>query len=316
MKFPDTNSDLNKMLTVIRTDGKVPLDQWSLHEPSPEALGLVVDNGFAVRPSDVILHDLHHIQGRAAVNRGNAKVRVFDAVDSTNSAMSRQAKEHDVVDHLYLAEFQNAGRGRRGKIWLGDYGRNIAMTVGCGFQCPMSDLGGLSCVAGLALVQVLEVLGIDAQLKWPNDVWVKDRKLAGILVELLQTPRGVVALIGIGLNVNISAQRIAEIDQDVTSLHGLNKEIGRDELVIQIFTSLLKNVDMFRERGFSPFISAFDAVHRLHNQPALMSAGTAIREGIVKGVDGNGALLFEDSGGISSVVSGEVSMRPAFLSKS
>jgi BirA family biotin operon repressor/biotin-[acetyl-CoA-carboxylase] ligase len=229
--------------------------------------------------------------------------------------MVQAAHQHSVHRHLYVAEFQSAGRGRRGRDWYGDFGRNLAMTVG--YQCSrgLAELGGLSCVVGLALIQVLEQLGISAQVKWPNDIWVANRKLAGILVELVQSQEGVTAVVGIGINVNLGADQRHQIDQATTSLKELGCTVERDELVVRVYKTLQENFAVFEVDGFRTFIPAFNAVHRLHNQQAILYLGEAQRTGVIRGVDQNGGILFDEAGAISTIVGGEVSLRPNFSSK-
>jgi BirA family biotin operon repressor/biotin-[acetyl-CoA-carboxylase] ligase len=194
---------------------------------------------------------------------------------------------------------------------LGDYGRNIAMTMGIEFPLSLNALGGLSSVVGLALLQALELEGVDAQLKWPNDVWVKEQKLAGILVELVPTKTGTLAVVGIGVNVDLTNAQASKIDQSVTSLRRLGASISRDDLVVAVCTSLLKNFDVYSRDGFAPFLEAFDSAHCLQDQAAILVLGGESQEGIVRGVDITGGLRFEQNGVTRVVTSGEVSLRPA-----
>ena len=307
-----SQSQLVSLLGEIRQRGRVPKHRWPKDGTSVSVLGLEVDGDDIVLPKDVRLHLDSYIRENVC-NLGSGVVfSLFDTIDSTNTAMTESAGDASVKDHLFVTEYQSAGRGRRGKVWLGDYGRNIAMTLGHGMDCKMSELGGLSCVVGLALIQSLEEYGFDAELKWPNDVWVNDHKLAGVLVELIQNSSRVCAVIGIGMNVNLSAERVAEIDQDVTSLRALGLETSRDDLVIAIYTNLARNLNVFEANGFAPFVEAFDSVHRLHNHPAVLRISGSERAGFVRGIDLSGGLIFEENSGTTIVSGGEVSLRPSF----
>ena len=288
---------------------------WPKDVLAPEQLGLKIQGAFISMPGTVRLYDEADLDAQLKQVDAGATLRLFDMVDSTNTVMAKEAQTQDVDKHIYVAEFQTAGRGRRGRDWVGDFGRNVAMTVGFSFQRQLADLGGLSCVVGLALIQVLENLGVRAQLKWPNDVWVDDKKLAGILVELMQTPRGTSAVIGIGINVDLSPEQMSKIDQEVIWLRRFDVAISRQDLVVEIYQYVLANVDLFAREGFARFIPAFDAVHRLHDGPAVLLAGRAIQEGVVRGVDHDGALLFEKNGIISRITGGEVSLRPSNFGK-
>ena len=316
MTMPDTA--LTKALQRVRENGYVLFQDWPRDVASASELGLVKEDGVVRLPTDVRLHDLDSIRKGLP---DQLSVQLYDYIDSTNSAMLRRHEDrrHEdrrhlqagAANHLILTEFQSAGRGRRGKVWLGDYGRNIAMTLGIELQTNLNALGGLSSVVGLALLQALELEGVDAQLKWPNDVWVKEQKLAGILVELLPTKTGTLAVVGIGINADLTNAQASKIDQSVTSLRRLGASISRDDLVVAVCTSLLKNFDVYSRDGFAPFLEAFDSAHRLQDQAAILVLGGESQEGIVRGVDITGGLRFEQNGVTRVVSSGEVSLRPA-----
>ena len=309
------STEWQSTLRTFRRTGRVARADWPKDVLAPEQLGLKIQGAFISMPGTVRLYDEADLDAQLKQVDAGATLRLFDMVDSTNTVMAKEAQTQDVDKHIYVAEFQTAGRGRRGRDWVGDFGRNVAMTVGFSFQRQLADLGGLSCVVGLALIQVLENLGVRAQLKWPNDVWVDDKKLAGILVELMQTPRGTSAVIGIGINVDLSPEQMSKIDQEVIWLRRFDVAISRQDLVVEIYQYVLANVDLFAREGFARFIPAFDAVHRLHDGPAVLLAGRAIQEGVVRGVDHDGALLFEKNGIISRITGGEVSLRPSNFGK-
>ena len=321
MTMPDTA--LTKALQRVRENGYVLLQDWPRDVASASELGLVKEDGVVRLPTDVRLHDLDSIRKGLP---DQLSVQLYDYIDSTNSAMLRrhEVRRHEdrrhedrrhlqagAANHLILTEFQSAGRGRRGKVWLGDYGRNIAMTLGIELQTNLNALGGLSSVVGLALLQALELEGVHAQLKWPNDVWVKEQKLAGILVELLPTKTGTLAVVGIGINADLTNAQASKIDQSVTSLRRLGASISRDDLVVAVCTSLLENFDVYSRDGFAPFLEAFDSAHCLHDQAAILVLGGESQGGIVRGVDITGGLRFEQNGVTRVVSSGEVSLRPA-----
>lgn len=313
-KEPEANGIVS--LTTLRSEGRIALDQWPDATIAPQALGLDVVAGYAYLPADVQLHDAAYLQSKIAALRPTAVLSLYDVIGSTNTAMMQLALHHRVAGCVLLAEYQSAGKGRRGKVWVGDFARNIAMTVGYDFQCGLNELGGLSCVVGLAMLQVLEQNGISAQLKWPNDIWVNERKLVGILVELLPARGGVTAIVGIGLNVDLSATQQQAVDQAVTSVRQLGVATSRDDLVIGMFHCIMQCFELFDRQGFAPFVSAFNAAHRLHDQPAIVRVGATTREGLVRGVDRNGALLFEQDGHIVPLSGGEVSLRPGKITKS
>ncbi len=306
MTIPEPS--LNNALQQVREAGYVLSDDWPQQGITARELGLNEDEGSVQLPADVQLHDLDYLQNSLP---DQLSVQLLDYIDSTNSELIRRNAKSGSAGHLILTEYQSAGRGRRGKVWLGDYGRNIAMTLGIEFPLTLNALGGLSSVAGLALLQALELEGVDAQLKWPNDVWVKEQKLAGILIELVPTKTGTLAVVGIGVNVDLTNVQASKIDQSVTSLRRLGASISRDDLVVAACTNLLENFDVYSRYGFAPFLKAFDSAHCLQDQAAiLVSGGESQEEGVIRGVDISGGLRFERNGETRVVTSGEVSLRP------
>ena len=298
---------LTNALLKVREAGYVLSEDWPRHGVTAQELGLHEDAGTVRLPADVQLHDLRYIQNSLPQQ---LSVQLLDYTDSTNSEMMRRRTKFGGADQLILTEYQSAGRGRRGKVWLGDYGRNIAMTLGIEFPLNLNALGGLSSVVGLALLQALELEGVDAQLKWPNDVWVKEQKLAGILVELVPTKIGTLAIVGIGINVDLTNVQASKIDQSVTTLRRLGALISRDDLVVAVHASLLKNFEVYFSEGFAPFLDAFNSAHCLQDRAAILVLGTESQQGIVRGIDITGGLRFEQNGATRIVTSGEVSLRP------
>ncbi len=124
---------------------------------------------------------------------------VDQEIASTNAALANRAAHENIDGVVCLAERQTAGRGRRGREWLSPFGRNIALSVGIAIDRPATRLGGLSLAIGLATIDgITRVTHCELALKWPNDVLLDGRKLAGILAQ--RSPSGPV-VVGIGLNV-------------------------------------------------------------------------------------------------------------------
>ena len=114
-----------------------------------------------------------------------AQLELLQETASTNAYAMAQTQDKSRTDRLHgyvcLAEYQSAGRGRRGRSWCSPYGSNIYLTAVAEFESGASALEGLSLVVGIALVRALRLCGVEsAQLKWPNDVLVQGKKLAGI----------------------------------------------------------------------------------------------------------------------------------------
>ncbi len=237
------------------------------------------------------------------------KVVRFDSIDSTNTFLLDQPET--VHQHLCIAEHQSGGRGRRNRQWQSPYGRNLAMSLGFGFDKTLNELGGLSSVVGVALVEALRNLGAkNVALKWPNDVLVGDQKLCGILIELRMRGMKSEAVVGIGVNVNLTEHDKAAIDQPVTDLRSLGIQENRSELVIALMGAVHDAIARFAQEGFAGFVERFNELHLYHEQVCRVLSGEESIEGSVVGVAENGALMLKVGSAIEHFHGGEVSLRP------
>ena len=154
---------------------------------------------------------------------------MLDEVGSTNDWLIQQCRQGSALPLACFAESQTQGRGRRGKQWLQVSGSNIAMSVALPFGFERTELVNLPLLIALSIIYALERLGITGcQIKWPNDILVDGRKLAGVLIETVMLPAKVNAvgsdcpayadwavIIGIGLNYDMSLMAGAESTEEV-----------------------------------------------------------------------------------------------------
>lgn len=216
--------------------------------------------------------------------------------------------------HSCFAEYQTAGRGRRGKKWVSPYGSHLYTSTYWSLDAGIQAASGLSLVIGIAVARTLTELGIaNTQLKWPNDVYVDGKKIAGVLVEIIATAGGECHLvIGLGLNVNMPLQAGLEIDQAWTDINQqLPHLLDRNELATRYLTHLIKILTDFEQFGFGHFVEEWNNCDAFKNCPVLVSVGNKKKYGIAKGIDQSGALLLEINGIISPQIGGEVSLRRA-----
>jgi BirA family biotin operon repressor/biotin-[acetyl-CoA-carboxylase] ligase len=230
--------------------------------------------------------------------------------DSTNARLLARAETGAGSGTVVVAENQTAGRGRQGRTWHSAPGDSLTFSLLWRFV-PRTSPAGLSLVAGLAVADALEKVGAGntapVRLKWPNDLLKDGRKLGGILVELVPgAPHA--AVIGIGLNLRLPAAMPDQLRQQSASL---DIDCDPNALLAAVLTELRLVLDAFAASGFAPLRSAWSARHAFENAPVrLISDFAPPREGICRGVDGDGALLFEEAGRIERILSGEVSLRP------
>ncbi|NQZ94239.1 MAG: bifunctional biotin--[acetyl-CoA-carboxylase] ligase/biotin operon repressor BirA [Moritella sp.] len=216
--------------------------------------------------------------------------------------------------HSCFAEYQTAGRGRRGKKWVSPYGSHLYTSTYWSLDAGIQAASGLSLVIGIAVARTLTDLGIaNTQLKWPNDVYVDGQKIAGVLVEIIATAGGECHLvIGLGLNVNMPLQAGLEIDQAWTDINQqLPHAIDRNALASRYLTHLIKVLTDFESFGFGHFVEEWNCCDAFRDCAVVLTIGNKQKYGIAKGIDHSGALLLEIDGVISPFVGGEVSLRRA-----
>ena len=213
---------------------------------------------------------------------------------------------------LIAAEAQTAGHGRAGRRWHSAPGDSLCFSLAWRFRGPLARLSGLSLAVGVAVAEVLRAQGAAVQLKWPNDLLLKDAKLGGILVETVPAT-GVTALwavIGVGLNVHPNAQRDAGLADAAASLS--EAVIDRNALLASLADALYKALDLFDSDGLLPFTAPWLMLHAHQNcEVSLIEQGRLLNAGIARGIDEGGRLLLDTATGAVAVTAGDVSLRGA-----
>jgi BirA family biotin operon repressor/biotin-[acetyl-CoA-carboxylase] ligase len=279
------------------------------------ALGLSIqsspDSGYRIKGGLDLLDGYLISKELASLNYD--RVEVLETVDSTNRVA--QALMSDGYRQVLVAsEYQEAGRGRRGRQWVSPYAANLYLSLGYRSKGGAAPLQGLSLVVGLAVQQALSSLGVSGvQLKWPNDLLLEKRKLGGVLIELSGDLSGECSVvIGVGLNVKMPGSVHSSIDQQWADLgKHMSGPLNRSRLLIEIVKTLTPLMKEFGSKGFSEFIDQWQAVHAFQNQPVKLLMGHAEVEGICRGVDEQGEVLVEVGGCLNNYSAGEISLRGA-----
>jgi BirA family biotin operon repressor/biotin-[acetyl-CoA-carboxylase] ligase len=228
-------------------------------------------------------------------------VEVLPEVDSTNTELMRRARAGRLEPVLLVAEAQTAGRGRLGRTWHSGAPGDV-LTFSLGLPLRMADWSGLSLAVGVGVAQSLHP---DLQLKWPNDVWWQDRKLAGILIETTQVGEERYAVIGVG--INITPRESAGLNTAPAWLRELAPLVDAPAALLRVAPALVQAVQRFEIQGWTPFLSAYAARDALAGRDVQLSDGS---QGQARGVDEHGALLVHTSSGLKKISSAEVSVRP------
>lgn len=240
-----------------------------------------------------------------------ADIEILPEVDSTNNYLATRALEGARDGHACLAEYQSAGRGRRGRSWVSPFGANIYLSVLRYFGALPDGPQGLSLAVGVATASALASVGIsDVGLKWPNDLLWKNRKLGGILLELVGEPGGHwQVVVGLGLNVNLPSESAKFIDQPWVDLKTMRGEIDRNRVAGRILRYLLLELERFSQHGFAPFRSLWESHDVARDRPVVIKDLHRETRGLARGVDDTGALLLSVDGQVRRILSGDLSLR-------
>lgn len=239
------------------------------------------------------------------------RVTVLPVVDSTNQYLMDRIEQLHSGDTC-VAEYQQAGRGRRGRQWFSPFGSNLYLSMYWRLEQGPAAAIGLSLVIGIVMAEVLNQLGsTDIKVKWPNDLYLKDRKLAGILVELTgKTGEAANVVIGAGINLSMRDPDSSVVNQQWANLTEEKSDISRNQIVASLVSTLHKTLVEFETQGLAPFISRWRKLDNFLNRPVKLLIGEQDIYGIARGIDQQGALLLEQDGVLKAYIGGEISLRP------
>ncbi len=225
---------------------------------------------------------------------------------STNDELRLLAEAGTEEGLVLLAENQTAGRGRRGAAWFSSPGESLAFSVLLRPEEPKAWWPRLALATGLAVAEALESFGLEAGIKWPNDIWIRQRKVAGILVESGKD----FVIIGIGLNINTLAFP-PEIAEAATSLH---LEVGRPFLRPDVLGVILHCLSSRRFQIGSEFGALLDAVRLrcvLTGHRVSLLSSNSLKIGWVEGISSAGELILRTQSGIERLIQAdEIRLQP------
>ena len=238
-------------------------------------------------------------------------VEVVAEIDSTSSELMRRARDGRSSPVLLVAERQTAGRGRMGRPWQSAQapGDPASLTFSLGLPLLPRDWSGLSLAVGVSVAQSLDPSKAGGiSLKWPNDLWVEDRKLGGILIETALPQNGTAErYLVIGIGLNIWPREATGLSTAPAWIQQWRPRATAPGLLREIVVPLVDDVMLFGERGFVPFAERFAARDILRGREVQLSDGTV---GRCEGVGWGGELLVRTASGMKTITSAEVSVRP------
>ncbi len=250
--------------------------------------------------------------------RRRAQLRTLELkfeVDSTNTRLLAAAPPPLGLADVCLSELQHAGRGRRGRRWIAPFGAGVTLSVAWTFGDGASTLAALSLAVGVAVSRALVRAGArGVTLKWPNDIWLGDCKIGGVLIELRAEASGPAhVVIGVGVNVDLPVAARREIEADGARVAAVADACGatpsRNLIAGAILDELLSMLEQFEREGFAAFRDAWTSLDALSGRPARVLLGGAAISGTARGVDQEGALLLDTGDRVQRFMSGEASLR-------
>ena len=230
---------------------------------------------------------------------------LYEELESTNDYLIEFANLNEYC--LCVAESQTKGRGRNLKRWQSPKYENIYMSLSFSSNHQLKNFSSFSLVSALAVHNVLMRQNIFTEIKWPNDIFLNEKKIGGILIETLS--RGEENLIVVGIGLNIFMKNNTEIERDWTSLklEFENIQIDRNEIISEIANEVLLLKSNFEKKGFDDFVKDFNKLNFLRDKKVFLS-NLINKEGTALDINSDGSLNVRIGNQIKKISSGEVSI--------
>lgn len=256
---------------------------------------------------------MHLEKIKSALKQPLTNVHLHHITGSTNDDLRFLLAEqsHAQPGLCVLAEMQTAGRGRRGKPWHSPFGSNVYLSMYWPLLQGLNAAIGMSVALGVALAQLLDAEGVaEVSIKWPNDIYIAEKKVAGILVELEGQADGEgQAIVGVGLNLSMAGTQ-PDIDQPFTSVQAhLTEALDRNRWAALLIDAVYQALKQHDKEGLTPTVRDWPSYDRYYQQPVRILLGSHSHEGIAQGIDEMGALLVEQERQLKRYFGGEVSVR-------
>lgn len=291
----------------------------SKHMQTLQAMGLdifkVSGKGYSLNNSVGLLEQNKIQQYYQGLNASTAHIEVHPIIDSTNSELMRRIAAKQTLDSgtVVVAEMQQAGRGRRGRVWQSPFGANLYYSYFWRLDDGLQAAMGMSIAVGLAVYDTLKALyQLDIELKWPNDIYLNKEKLAGVLVELDGQPQGPCQLvIGVGINLQMPTSYSQQIDQAWTDLSQHSQQIDKNQLVAHLTYHLEQRLAQYSQTGLHDMYQQWNELNAFAGQCVELNTGHRSWRGICEGIDPQGGIRIRQDGEVKSYYGGEISLRKA-----
>lgn len=252
------------------------------------------------------------------------RFHLFSSINSTNQFLKELITQDPLT--VCCAETQTQGRGRENRTWFSPYAENIYCSSLWKLDCDFYQLSGLSLVVGLAILACFKEVcpNVDLKLKWPNDIFWKNKKLGGILIEITENfnhfnrikhireqqssiranlnhaslNKNIIIGIGLNINTDTSLQSLINKEKSWCSLYAITgKQFDRNFILGNLIYQLDKYINQFLSTGFSYFMKEWKDADFLYGKTIASLQGTKIIKGKAWGVNPLGQLSVEDEQG-------------------
>ncbi len=240
-----------------------------------------------------------------------AITRSFETIDSTNSTAKELAQEGALEGTVVTAEDQRAGKGRLGRSWESEKGKNLTFSIILRPHLTHILLGLLPLLAGTAVCETLrEEYHVPSECKWPNDVLIGTKKISGILSEAVhQGDMSSAVIVGIGINVNQASFPVGLGDRATSLYLSSGREHDRTLLLTRLLGRMEALYEILQSGGADTIIARWTAVSPIIGKPLRVTDGSTLHEGTARGIAPDGGLLLETSAGIMTIRAGDVTLR-------
>lgn len=234
----------------------------------------------------------------------------YEKLDSTNSAaMGLAEKEGEGL--VILADSQEKGRGRLGRVWISPPGVNVYMSVVLKPEANHGDATLITLFSAVACATALRnVTGLDVRIKWPNDLTVSDKKLGGILTELRVCRNKIaLAVVGIGINVNIDINAFPEELREIATsvVNETGRTYSRENVVAELLNEMSRWYSVFRKTDREAILSEWLRLNSTLGRKVMVISGHDTYEGFAESIDDEGMLVLRlHSGELKKINSGDV----------
>ncbi|MBB1452042.1 bifunctional biotin--[acetyl-CoA-carboxylase] ligase/biotin operon repressor BirA [Pseudoalteromonas sp. SG43-1] len=293
----------------------------SKHIKTLQEMGLdifkVTGKGYCLNSQVGLLSKTQIDQHYKALGANTADVEVHPIIDSTNSELMRRIQAKTTLESgtVIVAEMQQAGRGRRGRVWQSPFGANLYYSYFWRLDDGLQAAMGVSIAVGLAVYDAIKALyQVEVELKWPNDIYINKQKLAGVLVELDGQPQGPCQLvIGIGINLQMPESFSQHIDQAWTDLNQHTQKLDKNQLVASLTHHLEQRLAQYCQTGLQAMYEQWNSLNAFAGEYVELNTGHRSWRGICEGIDAQGGIRIRQDGEVKSYYGGEVSLRKAQL---